>query len=464
MPKGLHGWVMAFAIAAVPVVAHADPAASIVRIRIAEGAQGGRDVSGVILADGKVATSAAAIDKATVANVQVFKGDAAFKPSEISPLSADVALLLVPGVSGGDLRQAATTESASEKGLTHLWAGSPSPAPVATPAAAQPSMTLGGAVLNACNELVGLIIPEQAGAATSGALRVKTSQPLPPDALRQAAAPCAKPADAGPQAAVLQPGEDSRKALEDVMAAADLRAQQAADALKKANAENRKALQRAYDDAAADRLKAQQELEAVRTELSKLADETLRKSQESDSRAAENAALAEEAARQADVAKKLADQRTRNLLYFSGAAALVLLLVGGAAAFFLSRAKKKSDVLERDYNAMAASNRARASAPDMVLVGDAGRVKLQGALLADSNRGAVIGRGQNEADEIVEGELISRRHARFFYRDGAVMVEDLRSTNGTVVNGRRLSSGEVVEVREGDAIELANRKYTLRRP
>jgi predicted component of type VI protein secretion system len=47
---------------------------------------------------------------------------------------------------------------------------------------------------------------------------------------------------------------------------------------------------------------------------------------------------------------------------------------------------------------------------------------------------------------------ISRRHARFFLRDESVYVEDLGSTNGTFLNGERISSPQ--QLRKGDLITL----------
>lgn len=45
---------------------------------------------------------------------------------------------------------------------------------------------------------------------------------------------------------------------------------------------------------------------------------------------------------------------------------------------------------------------------------------------------------------------ISRRHARFFIQDENVFIEDLGSTNGTFLNGERISSPQ--QLRKGDLI------------
>jgi len=56
---------------------------------------------------------------------------------------------------------------------------------------------------------------------------------------------------------------------------------------------------------------------------------------------------------------------------------------------------------------------------------------------------------------------VSRRHARLVQRDGAVLLEDLRSANGTLLNGVRIS--EPVPLGDGDLIRIgyraAGRRY-----
>ncbi len=48
---------------------------------------------------------------------------------------------------------------------------------------------------------------------------------------------------------------------------------------------------------------------------------------------------------------------------------------------------------------------------------------------------------------------VSRRHARISLRDGAYLIEDLGSTNGTFVNrGHRLAAGDRQALKDGDEI------------
>ncbi len=62
----------------------------------------------------------------------------------------------------------------------------------------------------------------------------------------------------------------------------------------------------------------------------------------------------------------------------------------------------------------------------------------------------VLGRGA-DADVRLPDTGVSRRHAQVQVQDGGVWVSDLGSTNGTLVNGRRVDSARL---RDGDALEI----------
>lgn len=55
-------------------------------------------------------------------------------------------------------------------------------------------------------------------------------------------------------------------------------------------------------------------------------------------------------------------------------------------------------------------------------------------------------------DIVIHDAEVSRRHARFESHEGLVYVEDLKSSNGTYLNGRRVD--DTIEVRPGDEIDV----------
>jgi pilus assembly protein CpaF len=64
-----------------------------------------------------------------------------------------------------------------------------------------------------------------------------------------------------------------------------------------------------------------------------------------------------------------------------------------------------------------------------------------------------VGRMQGNDLMLPKGN-VSKRHARLIFRDGRVIVTDLKSTNGTYVNGRKIAQGTVVS--EGDRIYVGD--------
>lgn len=55
--------------------------------------------------------------------------------------------------------------------------------------------------------------------------------------------------------------------------------------------------------------------------------------------------------------------------------------------------------------------------------------------------------------------VISRRHARVIGYEGFHLIEDLGSTNGTMVNGKRLKIGQKLPLQPGDLVTLGNHEF-----
>jgi diguanylate cyclase (GGDEF)-like protein len=82
-----------------------------------------------------------------------------------------------------------------------------------------------------------------------------------------------------------------------------------------------------------------------------------------------------------------------------------------------------------------------------------------GALLVLGARELVVGRARDSGVGFADPWL-SRRHARFFRKGAVYFVQDLSSSNGTFVSGKRLD-GDAVRIHDGDQVQLGS-QLTLR--
>jgi FHA domain len=64
-----------------------------------------------------------------------------------------------------------------------------------------------------------------------------------------------------------------------------------------------------------------------------------------------------------------------------------------------------------------------------------------------------------EGEVFLRDPEVSRRHARVESSNGVVYVEDLKSRNGTFLNGRRVA--EAIEIRDGDAIDVGTTRLVV---
>lgn len=68
--------------------------------------------------------------------------------------------------------------------------------------------------------------------------------------------------------------------------------------------------------------------------------------------------------------------------------------------------------------------------------------------------------GREEADILLfYDRAVSRRHCRITWEDEECFLEDLGSTNGTFLNGRRINPGERVPIYDGDEISVGDSTF-----
>ena len=63
---------------------------------------------------------------------------------------------------------------------------------------------------------------------------------------------------------------------------------------------------------------------------------------------------------------------------------------------------------------------------------------------------------------ITSNPAVSRTHARIIKRAGKLYIVDLNATNGTYVNGERITAGNEVPLEVGDRFRLADEEFQIR--
>src|SRR3954452_6118645 len=99
------------------------------------------------------------------------------------------------------------------------------------------------------------------------------------------------------------------------------------------------------------------------------------------------------------------------------------------------------------------AHRSDGGAPRLVVVAAMGH---EPGTTFDVGEGAMFGRADG-ADIHVEDPFASSSHARIYDRGGGMYLEDMGSTNGTYLNGRKVQSAEPLG--SGDTIRIGDSEY-----
>ena len=78
-------------------------------------------------------------------------------------------------------------------------------------------------------------------------------------------------------------------------------------------------------------------------------------------------------------------------------------------------------------------------------------------------RDMLVGRHQ-DAEILLQSTDISRKHAALLFRDDHIWVKDLKSTNGTFVNGERVEQEQEIELHDGDMLQFASFIFMILAP
>ena len=72
------------------------------------------------------------------------------------------------------------------------------------------------------------------------------------------------------------------------------------------------------------------------------------------------------------------------------------------------------------------------------------------------NREIIIGRS-SDLDMVLVEDMVSRRHAKISSTDSEVYIQDMGSTNGTFVNGRKTVGA--TPLRHGDSVRVGSTTF-----
>lgn len=449
-----------------------------------------RTGSGVIIsAANQILASADTIDGKKEVFVR-FQGDDKFYPAKVDAADNDlgVALLHVESGPKAPAAQFAAAEIEAAARIHSLYivgGGSLATVDGAIGNAAQvkagrfwrhnamiPADGFGGAVVNECHQLVGLNVVSPI-LSQSQARKLEAPQEAVYEAGREALMGFLSKQKVTPAVASAACQSATEAAKKEVTQAKI----EATDAQKqKEEAEAKaKTAQKAADEAKAEAAKRKQEAERIRAS----ATATEKEKQEADAAAKEAEKIAEQAAQEAaastdalnalqkklDAANAEVKDTQQNRLYWivGGGAGIALVVI--LAAIMLGR-RGKALKETRDNLAGAQADLAR-TFPDIECrgkdaAGNPHAFKITGASLLKASNGLVIGRQPQSANVVLNHPQISRAHVRISLRGQEVLVEDLDSTNGTSVNGVRLSSGEASPIRTGDDLSLGTITFKVR--
>ena len=73
----------------------------------------------------------------------------------------------------------------------------------------------------------------------------------------------------------------------------------------------------------------------------------------------------------------------------------------------------------------------------------------------------IIGKSKKSCDYPIDNPVISRVHLRILEREQEFLVEDLNSTNGTLINGERLYPHQPQVITRGDKVTIANLEFIV---
>ncbi len=157
---------------------------------------------------------------------------------------------------------------------------------------------------------------------------------------------------------------------------------------------------------------------------------------------------------------------TRPRWFYVALAIFLISTLALLARMLLGRSSGRSGAAKHpkadDVQDPSASAEDRPSTPRFSLLPESNGTALVLELSTLGGRnGFCIGRNGDFCDMRLGEEDVSRRHARFAFRDEQLTVEDLNSSHGTLVNERRITPFSPVSIAAGDRVMLSRHAFTV---
>ena len=372
---------------------------------------------------------------------------------------------------------------------------------------------LGLPLFNNCGEVVGVVVPRPGICLFCGDDSDRVAYALPIDqaqsrfagrglAPARAARDCVSEAARAAEAEARAEAEQERAQAAAEAAQARLQAlerelEQNADAdaaerarLEAEMAQRRAELARAEEErrgaeearvaAEAERARLEAEMEQGRAELGR-AEEARREAEAARAAAEEEQRRAEEAQATAETEAR---QREQQYLLWGAIAGGVLLLIlilvwalkqrsvrREQAAKARAEAEAKAAAAsaaaaEADLKAKAAEEARIAAVPTVFFdiihaSGARSALRVPGASIAAA-QGAVVGRNPKDSDFVINHAEVSRRHFRLFTDGGLLLLEDLGTTNGVIVDGKQLAAGQETVLADRSQARIGDLQLNVR--
>ena len=257
-------------------------------------------------------------------------------------------------------------------------------------------------------------------------------------------------------------------------AAMNLEREAAQQQIEQARQEKEAALQAEREQAEAEKHRLEEEAQQQLEQAQQEKEQALQAQQQEKEQALQAERQETEQARQE---ARQATHTGKQILLLSLAVVLVLALV----FFLVLRARRKRlqgveqekqqiaedlDRAQADLSDASEREQLRAGAPNVFIEGVTPQneriaLKIPGASLAEPS-GVTVGRSPSESEFVINHEQVSRRHFRLLLVSGQVMIEDMGSTNGTIVNGVPLSPGARQTLGDGSRVQAGHLAMTVR--